>query len=169
MILTTPAENLNGIRKCEPIYGFDGQYRFLSNFSKDRAQYDGVWYPTSENAYQAAKCADPFDRQQFLNITPGQAKRLGQEVTLRKDWEELKIGIMHQILTSKFSEESVGDLLLNTGDAELHELNTWDDRFWGIIEVGGMYYGLDHLGKVLMQVRLELYRTRILGVNRFGW
>lgn len=41
---------------------------------------------------------------------------------------------------------------LATGDAILIEGNTWGDRFWGVCEG----FGQNHLGHVLMRVRVQL-------------
>ena len=38
---------------------FQGEYRFLSNFWPAQVVFEGVTYPTSEHAYQAAKTLDP--------------------------------------------------------------------------------------------------------------
>ena len=43
-------------------------------------------------------------------------------------------------------------MLLATGEEYLVEGNTWGDKYWGVC--GGI--GLNHLGKLLMQVRDEL-------------
>lgn len=41
---------------------FQGQYRFLSNFWPAVVQLDGIYYPTVEHAYQAAKTLQPIWR-----------------------------------------------------------------------------------------------------------
>lgn len=140
------------------ILGFNGPYSFLSNFYKVEVKWLGFKFPTSENAYQASKSCDEFDHARFVNLSPGSAKRLGQVIDIRKDWEDVKISVMTNILRIKFEDPALREMLLNTGDAGLYELNTWDDRFWGIIEVSGMYYGENYLGKCLMQVRSEIQR-----------
>lgn len=46
------------------------------------------------------------------------------------------------------------DALLNTGEAELIEGNTWGDKFWGAVwdkELG--WVGQNWLGKLLMEER----------------
>lgn len=45
---------------------FTGDYMFLSNFSRWPCYYDGIIYPTSEHAFQAAKSLDYGER---LNIS----------------------------------------------------------------------------------------------------
>lgn len=61
---------------------------------------------------------------------------------------------MEEIVRAKFSEnETLKNMLLATGDAELKEGNTWNDTFWGIDQKTGS--GENHLGKILMKIRDE--------------
>ena len=60
---------------------------------------------------------------------------------------------MYQILKSKFQNPELSKLLLETGDCELIEGNTWGDQFWGVCK--GV--GENNLGKLLMKVREELH------------
>ncbi len=131
---------------------FEGKYRFLSNFypSKITVVFD---YPTVEHAYQAAKCVLPIDRVNISHAaTPGQAKRLGRKVLMLDNWDNIKLDVMKDLVYQKFSNDPLLSMLLDTGDAELIEGNTWGDVYWGVYQ--GM--GENHLGKILMQVRKEL-------------
>jgi ribA/ribD-fused uncharacterized protein len=136
----------------DPIDRFWGEYRFLSNFYPAPVEWCGQVYPSVEHAYQAAKCADPDDRAQFLTGTAGEAKKNGQRVKLVKNWEGIKVRIMERLVIRKFEHPDLQILLLATGDAELIEGNTWGDRFWGVC--GGT--GENHLGRILMYVRKAL-------------
>ena len=79
------------------------------------------------------------------------AKRIGRKVSLRPDWEDVKIPIMLGLLITKFYDARLRAMLLETGDAELVEGNYWNDRFWGVdIRTGR---GENHLGQLLMTVR----------------
>ncbi len=85
------------------IDSFSGQYRFLSNFWLAPVTYEGITYPSSEHAYQAAKSLNKDIREAFSEInSPGEIKRLGQTITIRPDWEEVKINVMRDIVTAKF-------------------------------------------------------------------
>ena len=145
------------MKMSEDISAFNGVYRFLSNFHYGgRIMLDGARYPTVEHAYQAAK-VDPTRQDLRAEIAsavaPGRAKRIGQRVPLRSDWEGIKIGIMLDLLRQKFRPGSLlSKQLLETGDRKLIEGNTWGDTFWGVC------YGVgeNHLGRLLMQVREEL-------------
>lgn len=141
------------------ISSFRDSYRFLSNFELCPVQYDELWFPSTEHAYQAAKAKSHSLRMYFTNesLTPGGAKRAGQKLDLREDWEQIKLGVMEDLLRQKFSSGSdLARKLLLTGDEELVEGNTWGDTYWGVDSVKG---GQNNLGKLLMKIREEL-RTR---------
>lgn len=132
---------------------FRGAYRFLSNFYPASVRLDGVTYSTVEHAFQAAKTTEPRLRRAVRDVaTPGIAKKLGRSLTLRKDWESVKLGVMLELLRQKFGPSPLRDLLLETGTTRLIEGNTWNDRFWGKVDGEGE----NHLGRLLMQVRDEL-------------
>lgn len=136
----------------QPITSFDGIYRFLSNFHPVMVKLDGETYPSTEHAYQAAKSLDPAYRAGFLTCTATEAKRRGRRAVLRADWEQVKIGVMLDLLRQKFAHETeLAALLDQTGDRELIEGNWWGDTFWGVCRGKGQ----NHLGKLLMQVRAE--------------
>ena len=136
------------------INGFKGPYRYLSNFWPARVTLDGVEYPSTEHAYQAAKTVDKVTRERIRQCEkPGAAKRMGGSANLRSDWEQVKLGVMEDLLRQKFAHKELGDLLLGTGHMELVEFNTWSDTWWGVDAQKG---GLNHLGRLLMQVRGEL-------------
>jgi ribA/ribD-fused uncharacterized protein len=132
------------------IKGFFGDYRFLSNFEVSPVEFEGLMYPSSENAYQAAKCNILSERQLFVNITPSESKKLGRKVEQRPDWEDVKIEIMSVICYDKFQRNpELRQKLVDTGDRYLEETNHWNDKFWGVFN--GV--GLNNLGKVLMGIR----------------
>jgi ribA/ribD-fused uncharacterized protein len=137
---------------------FDGtEYEWLSNFYPCLVENDGVLYTTTEHAYQAAKTLIPAQRVAIqAAVTPGEAKRLGQRVTLRLDWEEIKQGVMYTLLKKKFgpSHPLLRAKLIATGDAHLIEGNWWNDTYWGVCD--GV--GTNHLGRLLMRVRDEINR-----------
>ncbi|MBO6060667.1 MAG: NADAR family protein [Clostridia bacterium] len=135
------------------IDSFRGEYGFLSNFHKSRVEFEGMAYPSAEHAFQAAKNPDPEYRSLIASVSsPVTAKRMGKKTQLRPDWEEVKDGIMYELLKSKFSDPVLREKLLATGEAELIEGNNHWDRFWGVCRGEG----LNKLGKLLMQVREEL-------------
>lgn len=105
---------------------FDGKYAFLSNFFYAPFVYDGIEYPTNEHFFQAMKTLDQEERKKIAAAaTPGKAKRMGRQVQLREDWEEVKEAVMLKGLCLKFANEQLADWLLETGDKELIEENWW--------------------------------------------
>lgn len=133
---------------------FRGEYRWLSNFWYSPVELDGVIYPSTEHAYQAAKTHDPAWREKIRNASDfKQAKHLGYKVPLREDWEQIKLDVMHKLLKQKFKPGSdLADKLLATKGRKLVEGNTWGDTYWGVCRGKGE----NHLGKLLMRVRDEL-------------
>lgn len=141
-----------------PILAFAGKYRFLSNFYPAPVFYEHRLWPTAEHAYQSAKTTDDYQRQRIWCVSsPGIAKRLGQSLVLRSDWENVKRSIMETILRSKFEAGTkLGDMLEATRDARLVEGNTWGDTYWGECPLG---HGSNHLGLLLMKIRTDIECT----------
>lgn len=136
---------------------FSGDYDFLSNFYPCRIRYEGKLYPSTEHAYQAAKSLDPNVREMFQitshskTISARDAKTLGGRVKLRSDWENVKVRVMKDCLRAKFAKHDLKQKLLDTGNQELIEGNTWNDKFWGVCNGVGQ----NMLGKLLMELRDE--------------
>ncbi len=135
---------------------FEGIYVFLSNFYLEPVDFEGLLYPSAENAYQAQKTEDLDIRYDCFTVgSPANAKRQGQLVKIRKDWEEIKVGIMRDVLAAKFAKGSrLASRLLDTGNQELVEGNWWGDTYWGVC--GGR--GKNMLGQLLMKRRAELMK-----------
>lgn len=137
---------------------FRGEYFFLSNFYERPMTFGGVAYENSEAAFQAQKCMTEEEKRGFSELSPAQAKNKGRSVKLRADWEDVKVGIMEDVVRAKFEgNEDLKEKLLATGDAELREGNSWNDLFWGVCLKTGK--GKNHLGKILMKIREELRRS----------
>jgi hypothetical protein len=144
--------------QTKPILGFNGQYRFLSNFYPSKIDFEGLSYPTVEHAYQAAKTEIPYMRKAIAECpTAGDAKHAGRSLVLRDDWEDVKFPIMKTLLRKKFYDVGLRGLLVETGEAELVETNYWHDNIWGscsclrcVAKTGDNY-----LGKYLMELRAE--------------
>lgn len=138
---------------AQKIDSFTGEYYFLSNFSDSVFVYDGIQYQNAESAFQSMKCENKADRKQFSDLNSTEAKKLGRKVSLRKDWEAIKVDQMRQIVSEKFRQNpDLKEKLINTGDAYLEEGNTWGDRIWGAVDGRGA----NLLGQILMALREEL-------------
>lgn len=134
------------------INSFSGQHRWLSNFHPAPVIAYGITFQSVEHAYQACKCALAGERHRFLNITAGQAKRLGRTVEMRSDWLDVRLRLMKELVRRKFENPELRSLLLSTGTTVLVEGNQWGDTFWGVCK--GV--GENHLGLILMEIREEL-------------
>lgn len=146
------------------IYGFFSEYRFLSNFHLCDVVVDGILYPSSEHAYLAYKTDDVAVKQKIADLNKAsEAKKMGQEIVLRYDWEYYRVAAMLNCLHIKFKNRTLAEMLLDTGDKYLEETNWWKDKFWGVYKpVDGFQDdgvapgGLNMLGKCLMMVRSDL-------------
>ena len=136
------------------IVDFSGEHSFLSNYWPSPIRWEGDDYPTVEHAYQAAKCLDPVARGGIRDApTPGDARRLGREVSLRPGWQRQRFHVMRQLLEVKFtSDPELRAKLLATEGAVLVEGNTWGDTYWGTCNGRGA----NHLGRLLMDLREQL-------------
>jgi len=144
------------------IKGFFEDYRFLSNFHLCDINYDGIVYPSTETAYQAAKYDDEKLKKTFAQISPADSKKLCRAMPLPPEkiaeFDKKKISIMHTINQIKYRNTKLRDALLETGDRQLEESNYWGDRFWGTCD--GV--GENNLGKILMNLRWEI---RVFGIT----
>jgi len=134
---------------------FEGSYAWLSNYAPCDVTFEGLRYPSVENAYQAAKTQLPELRRQFTTCSPDEAKRLGRKLIIRTDWDDARISVMRALLREKFSKEPFHELLMATGEATLIEGNWWGDTFWGISGDKGR----NQLGTLLMELRDELAKS----------
>ena|ERR1700733_11597602 len=157
---------------------FTGPYAYLSNFFLRPIVYKGIRFESSEHAYQWEKTHDEVEKNFVLTIqrsdidpetknaviksfvtTPAQAKKRGTMVTLREDWEIIKIPIMAEIDEVKFTQhKDLTELLLSTDHALLIEGNHWHDNFWGSCTCGKCEskLKLNNLGKIHMKTREKL-------------
>ena len=138
------------------IRGFFGPYKWLSNTFPCTVSYQGLVYPSSENAYKAARVFTEY-RAPFTTSSPLEAMSLA-ETTPRLDidqWIPLRVQIMREILFSKFTlNPDLAQKLLETKNAHLEERLWWKDIFWGY-DVN-LRQGENNLGILLMEVRERL-------------
>jgi ribA/ribD-fused uncharacterized protein len=144
---------------------FQGPYRFLSNFWEIPVAFGGLRFGSSEAAFQAQKTMVVEEHLRFCDMKPGEAKKAGgkkadKPITLRPDWELIKIPVMSEIVHAKFTQNrAIRKQLLETGDKVLIEGNNWHDTFWGVCRGTGTNW----LGKILMAERA--YWRRLIEVN----
>jgi len=124
----------------------------------------GVQCPTSENLFQALKYPDsPEIQSEILGdqnpmSAKMEARKLVHRQKIRPDWEEIKLAVMDYCLRAKLkcSFQRFGGLLLSTGDADIVEISSKNDSFWGCIPQGDLLVGHNHLGIQLTNLREEL-------------
>ena len=136
---------------------FRGDYAFLSNFYPAPVSYMGQTYANNEAAFQAQKTLSAREQRKFCIFrmhNPSDAKKLGRDLTLRPDWEKVKVRLMYEICMCKFMQNpELRDKLLATGESTLIEGNNWGDYFWGKVN----NCGENQLGIILMDVRAKLH------------
>jgi len=140
----------------DAITSFTREHEWLSNFWTGHVLiYSERRWKSAEHAYQAMKCRT-FPEQERIRLEapkPIDAKRMGNRVILRPNWDARKIGYMKAILNHKFADKSeLARWLIATGDAHLEEGNRHGDLFWGTVDGKGE----NHLGILLMQRRAVL-------------
>lgn len=151
---------------------FRGEYRFLSNFADCKVRVHNIICSSTEVAYQLLKTLVPEEIALFVILEPGEkydmnadkvynsvsartAKYLSHRITTRADWKQVKLQIMYDILCVKFKHNDYfKQKLLATGNIEIIEHNTWNDKFWGVDENTGI--GENNLGKLIMKIRDEI-------------
>lgn len=138
------------IMQHKEILGFNGEYRFLSNFWYCEVVFEDQKYRSVEHAYVAAKTLHLNLRKRIQKVnSAGEVKHIGRNLQLRPDWEDIKLEVMANLVYQKFLEEPLRSQLLATEDAYLEETNHWGDTYWGVCK--GV--GENMLGKILMMVR----------------
>lgn len=134
------------------ITSFRGKYFFLSNYYNCRFIFDGIRYSTAEAAFQAQKTFTYEEKLKMSKMAPGESKKYIRTIPNRKDWYNVSIDMMYEVVKAKFDQNPrLKGLLLDTEDEELIEGNTWNDTFWGVYRGEGE----NHLGKTLMRIRDE--------------
>lgn len=124
-------------------YNPEDEYGFLSNFYV----YSTVPPYSSEHIYQSQKFEDKNLSKEILESkTPKEAFELSRKyfLLIRDDWEEKKILAMKEALIQKFSNITLKQKLLETGNAILVE-DSPNDTFWGLPN--------NNLGRLLMELR----------------
>lgn len=129
-------------------------YGFMSNYYKSRMFFNGRWWNWSEAPYQAAKTNVQSEIDEMWSAPKANDTRLlGQKVTMRSDWDQVKRQIMKEVCTAKFLQHSeLRRQLMETGTEELIE-DSPVDWYWGCGKDGT---GKNVLGEVLMEIRQEL-------------
>lgn len=157
--------NLRGLDTTDRVRFYEHDFYVLSNFSAFNLEWKGLTFQTSEHAYHWEKFGsdeewisdDVGDLLLQIHEAPSahEAFKIAErnKHQRRANWDEVKVGIMRDILRAKAQQhEYVRRKLLATGDRELVE-DSWRDDFWGW---GPNRDGQNMLGRLWMEVRAEL-------------
>lgn len=152
---------LHGLDTETEVFFYEQDFYVLSNFSAFTLMWKGIRFDTSEAAYHWEKFTGDSGTAQltrhFIQTAPSahEAFKIAErnKEHRRPDWDEVKVGIMLDILRAKADQhEYVRRKLLATGERTLIE-NSWRDDFWGW---GPNRDGQNMLGRLWMEVRAEL-------------
>ncbi len=145
--------------KMDEVIGFyTREFYPLDNFGSFKVLYKGYLYSSSEEAYQAAKfmgVAPEVEQQIKDSYSAHEAKKIASanRDKQRKDWDEVKVQIMEELLRLKLDQNPyVKKKLLETGDYLIVE-DSPTDSFWGW---GEDRKGENVMGKLWMKLRDEL-------------
>ena len=145
--------------KMNEVIGFyPREFYCFDNFSSFKVKYDGYLYSSVEEAYQALgfKESAPNIYQEIINCySAHEAQKIAyaNKDKRRKDWDEIKVGIMEELLRCKIEQNPyVKKKLLETKDYTIVE-DSPKDSFWGW---GEDRNGNNQLGKLWMKIRDEI-------------
>lgn len=138
------------------IFFYEHEFYPFSNFSSFKLVWKGYDWMTSEHAYHSEKFTD-VDLVEKLKQTRSAHDAMvfayAHKDKYRKDWDEVKLKIMEEILRAKVAQHPyVKKKLVESGDKELVE-DSWRDDFWGW---GPDKNGQNNLGKLWMEIRGEV-------------
>lgn len=136
------------------------KFPFLSNFYHAPFELNGKTWPSVEHYYQYMRSADITYRKAILAAHIARDAKIAARVWTTKnpqlfaeDSEEARLATMRKAVEAKFRKNTrLASLLLDTGTLDLVEDSPTDD-FWG---TGADGYGLNMLGKILMDTRARL-------------
>ncbi len=135
------------------IFFYENEFYVFSNYSSFTIEWKGSLYPTSEHVYHSEKFNDENLKEQVrLARSAHDSQKFAQANVdkYRKDWNQIRIGIMKDILLVKVEQHPyVKKKLLESENKELIE-DSWRDSFWGW---GPNKDGENRLGKLWMEIR----------------
>lgn len=118
---------------------------FLDNMYPCIVNLEDYQFYCAEAAYQA--CKDPDNVQKYTEMDGYTAKKNAVKAT--QEFHQDKVSLMVKILTAKFSNPYLKEMLIQIDDKDLVEENNWNDTFWGTCKGKGE----NHLGKILKYIK----------------
>ena len=134
-----PKETIHKQTHRNVISSFTGKYAFLSNFYPAPVTYMGQTYANNEAAFQAQKTCCAKEQQQFSIFrlhNPAEAKKRGKNLTLRPDWDKVKISLMYEINGDYLDDERANlNVQLSQPILVVGDLGLWNGRRMGYKEI----------------------------------
>jgi ribA/ribD-fused uncharacterized protein len=166
-------EDINLVCFCSPdpchghtIKNFVEEQRNCINWFSNMRRFDeslvyqDIHYWTPENFYVAMKVPNnkirQAERQKIAQMNPQKAKVYGRTLTLREDWDEVKVDIMRVAVGHKFKEGTSWQKKLLEFNKPIVEWNNWKDKFWGKCIFTGE--GENMLGKLIEEQRTVVWK-----------
>lgn len=145
----------------ESIGFYEREFYCFSNFSSFAVEWKGRVWPTSEHAYQAAhffETAPELAEKIYNAKSAHEAYKLAQTNANKAplNWEEIKIGVMEDIVRHKLEQNPYVRHKLEQTDNKLIVEDSPKDSFWGW---GENRDGRNELGKVWMKLRQEIIKS----------
>lgn len=113
---------------------YEGKYYMFSNFSAFNVNWNGTIWQTAEHAYQAAKFFDITIIEAIKNAPSAHdTKIISKKYSERKkkNWEEIKISIMEEIIRAKYMQHQYIQKILKETENKLIVEDSPLDDFWG--------------------------------------
>lgn len=133
-------------------------YAALNNAGACPIIYDGMKYPSVENAFQASRFESQAVRKKIAMMSPGEAANASRLKHSRsKDWQNRRNDIMYDLLKIKFQDPVLRGILLSTGNEDIVMKNGYHENEWGTCMCRSCAgSGANKLGRLLMELRAEL-------------
>jgi predicted NAD-dependent protein-ADP-ribosyltransferase YbiA (DUF1768 family)/pSer/pThr/pTyr-binding forkhead associated (FHA) protein len=150
-------------QKLEQITNFNGDFDFLNNEYECPVYFEGLFFPNTYSAYQAARTPSQFYRKKFTEPLSGfEIFELSNQIENPENWDAGRLTVMEKLLRDKFlRNKDLREKLLETGLRNL--LNSYNDKtvsnlFWGCVGSEGE----NHLGHLLMEIRKDIQSEKDL-------
>jgi len=141
-------------QKSFTIFTHQEGLEFLSNMRYYHIKALDKTFKASENLYQFSKL--PYELREeyidrFTKMNPFVARKITRKLAVRKDWEDIKLKVMFDVLRLKFYQHPYLLKQLLKIEGPLAEFNNWKDTYWGY-DIN-LKKGENHLGKLFMLLR----------------
>jgi N-glycosidase YbiA len=159
MDFDSPRTVLSADPDCICAWHSDEPHGWTVNFSPHAVELDGVRWPTVEHYYQAQKFPNSPDTVKRILAQPDPlgAKAIAHEGRdlgfARRDWDQVKDGVMKRGLVAKLDQHpELKELLLATGTKRIVE-DSPEDYYWGCGRDGT---GTNRMGALWEELRERL-------------